>query len=114
MPGRPPSDASAESTALFSAGKQDVRAEQDPERIVGDERDLDEYADEREQRDEQRDGEFQMQWMFSQANSMKRKRVRDSGILAAEGTALIWSPSPRRETRQCHSRYLCFGLTPEE
>ena len=82
---RGPSDASVGSTALFSAGKKDVRAEEDPERIVGDERDLDEYADKREQRNEQRDGEFQMQWTFPQANSMKRKRVRDSGILAAEG-----------------------------
>jgi hypothetical protein len=33
---------------LFSAGKQNVGAQEDPERIVGDERDLDEYADERE------------------------------------------------------------------
>jgi hypothetical protein len=88
-------------TALFSTGKQDVRTEEDPERIVGDERDLDEYADEREQRDEQRDGEFHMQCTFPQANSMKRRRVGDSGILAAEAAALIWLPRARDRATPC-------------
>jgi hypothetical protein len=40
-----PSDTPADSAALFSAGKQDVGAEKDPERIVGDKRDFYEYAD---------------------------------------------------------------------
>jgi len=83
----------ARRAALFSAGKQNVGAQEDPERIVGDERDLDEYADKREQRDEQRNGKFHVQRTFSQLDFIARKRLSDSGFLAAEWTTNFWRPA---------------------
>jgi len=49
--GRPLSDSGPTGAPLFSPCKQNIGAHQYPKRIVGDERDLDEYANEREQRD---------------------------------------------------------------
>lgn len=75
-----------EAPRLFAARQQDVGAQEHPERIVGDERNLDEYADEREERDQQRNSEYQMQRTLPRERApCSEKHIGDSGNFEAKG-----------------------------